>query len=357
MKLDTVEEGVLSERAVGNMLMIAGPCSVESESQIMATAIALKDAPINMLRGGIWKPRTRPNAFEGIGGRGLAWLKKAGEAINKPVCAEVATPMHVELALSHEIDVLWIGARTTANPFSVQAIADALKGVDIPVMVKNPVSPDIGLWLGALERLNQVGVKRLATIHRGFSLVDSRPYRNQPTWRIPIELKRKFPNIPLIVDPSHICGKRSLIQSVAQEAVDLLFDGMMLEVHPDPDSAMSDNNQQLTPSAFIDLINKLEFKTETSDNDEFLKQITQIRGDINNLDSTFIELLAERMVLAEKIGACKRNNNVSVLQPTRWAEILETRVRQGKNKNLSENFITKIYQLMHEESIRHQENI
>ena len=355
MNLEIVEDGVLSERSSGGLLLAAGPCSVESETQMMETALALKDAPINILRGGIWKPRTRPNAFEGIGGRGLAWLKKAGEAIGKPVGTEVATPMHVELALNHDIDVLWIGARTTANPFSVQAIADALKGVDIPVMVKNPVSPDIGLWLGALERLNKAGIKRLATIHRGFSLVDSRPYRNQPTWRIPIEMKRKAPEIPMICDPSHICGNRSLLAAVAQEAVDLLFDGLMLEVHNDPDSAMSDKDQQLTPPAYVELIDNLKFKTESSDNDEFLSVITRLRGDINKLDSTFIELLGERMDLAAEIGECKKANDVSVLQPSRWAEILETRVAQGKMKNLSENFITKLYQLMHEEAIRRQE--
>jgi len=330
---------------------------VESESQMMKTAMALKDAPVDILRGGIWKPRTRPNAFAGVGNKGLSWLKKAGEAIGKPVGTEVATPMHVELALSHEIDILWIGARTTANPFSVQAIADALKGVDIPVMIKNPVSPDIGLWLGALERLNKVGVKRLATIHRGFSLVDSRPYRNQPTWRIPIEMKRKVPEIPMICDPSHICGNRSLLAAVAQEAVDLLFDGLMIEVHNDPNSAMSDKEQQLTPAGYVKLVNGINFKTETTDNDEFLKKITQLRGEINKLDSTFIELLGQRMTLSEEIGICKKENNVSVLQPSRWAEILETRVAQGKTKNLSEDFVTKLYQLMHEESIRHQEDV
>lgn len=356
MKMTKDKTGIFDSKNKEGLLIVAGPCSVESEKQIINTAMALKEAPFHILRGGIWKPRTRPNSFEGVGGKGLAWLKKAGEAISKPVGTEVATPLHVELALSHGIDVLWIGARTTANPFSVQAIADALKGVDIPIMVKNPVSPDIELWLGALERIHNAGITQLSAIHRGFSLIDSRPYRNQPTWRIPIELKRRLSDIPMICDPSHICGKRSLLQSVTQEAVDLLFDGLMLEVHENPNSAISDKKQQITPKAFINLIKSIKCKTETSDNNEFLKQITQFRGEINKLDSTFIELLGDRMGWAEKIGKCKQKNNVSILQPTRWVEILETRIKQGKEKNLSENFITKIYQLMHEESIRHQEN-
>ena len=357
MKIIKDETGILNFKNKEDLLIIAGPCSVESEKQIIDTALDLKDAPINLLRGGIWKPRTRPNSFEGVGGKGLAWLKKAGETINKPVGTEVATPVHVELALSHGIDVLWIGARTVANPFSVQAIADVLKGVDIPIMVKNPVSPDIGLWMGAIERFHNAGIKQLTAIHRGFSLLESKPYRNQPTWRIPIELKRRFPEIPMICDPSHICGKRSLLQSVTQEAVDLLFDGIMLEVHQDPDSAMSDKEQQITPSTFINLIKNIKLKTETSDNDAFLNQITQFRSEINKIDSTFIELLGDRIGWAKKIGDWKQKNNVSILQPTRWIEILETRIEQGKAKDLSENFITNIYQLMHEESIRHQEKI
>ena len=357
MKNRKDETGILNLKNNDHLLIIAGPCSVESEKQILQTALELKDASINILRGGIWKPRTRPNAFEGIGGKGLAWLKKAGDAINKPVGTEVATPTHVELALSHDIDVLWIGARTTANPFSVQAIADTLQGVDIPVFVKNPVSPDIGLWMGAIERIRNAGITQIAAIHRGFSLLESKPYRNQPTWRIPIELKRRFPDIPMICDPSHISGKRSLLQSVTQEAVDLLFDGIMMEVHQDPDSAMSDKEQQITPSVFKNLMKNINLKSETLDNDTFLNQITQFRSEINNIDSTFIELLGDRIGWAKKIGDCKQKNNVSILQPTRWIEILETRIEQGKAKNLSEHFITNIYQLMHEESIRHQENI
>ena len=339
----------------GKPLLIAGPCSVESKEQITETAAALKKYNIDILRGGIWKPRTRPNAFEGIGGRGLGWLKKAGDAVGLPVGTEVAVPMHVEICLSHEIDVLWIGARTTANPFSVQAIADALKGVDIPVMVKNPVSPDIGLWIGAMERLYNAGITQLAAIHRGFSMADSGRYRNKPNWHIPIELKRRMPDLPIICDPSHICGKRELLQHVSQEAIDLLFHGLMIEVHPDPDNAMSDNEQQLTPSAFAELINSLESKKESVDNPDFQEEITLLREDIDKIDTNLIKLIGKRMQVVEKIGKCKKQQKVTVLQPSRWEEILKSRVDEAGKYNLSPEFMTKIYQYIHEEAVRHQE--
>ena len=339
----------------GQPLLVAGPCSVESKEQITETALALKEYNIDILRGGIWKPRTRPNAFEGIGGRGLGWLKKAGEEAGIPVGTEVAIPMHVEICLSHEIDVLWIGARTTANPFSVQAIADALKGVDIPVMVKNPVSPDIGLWIGAMERLYNAGITQLAAIHRGFSMADNGRYRNQPNWHIPIELKRRMPDLPIICDPSHICGKRELLQHISQEAIDLLFQGLMLEVHPDPDNAMSDNEQQLTPSGFGNLINSLESKKESTDDINFQKKITVLRENIDKIDADLIKLIGERMQVAEKIGECKKEKSVTVLQPSRWEEILKSRVDQAAKYNLSPSFMTKIYQYIHEEAVRHQE--
>ena len=339
------------------LLQIAGPCSVESREQIMQTAEALKACNIDILRGGIWKPRTRPNAFEGVGGRGIGWLKKAGEATGLPVGTEVAVPMHVEICLSHEIDILWIGARTTGNPFSVQAIADALKGVDIPIMVKNPVSPDIGLWIGALERLHNAGIKKLAAIHRGFSMADNGRYRNTPSWHIPIELKRRLPEIPLICDPSHICGNRHLLKGVAQEALDLLFQGIMLEVHPDPDSALSDSEQQLTPDAFKALINSLELKKETVDDADFLKNLAVLREKIDKLDSDIIQVLGERMKVVEEIGNCKKKSNVTVFQPSRWEEILNSRVDDAAKYNLSPEFITKIYQYIHEEAVRHQEEL
>lgn len=355
MEIKNNKDGIFHKRSKENLLIIAGPCSVESEEQVIETAKALEGSGIDILRGGIWKPRTRPNAFEGVGGRGLAWLKKAGEEIGKPVGTEVATPLHVELCLSHGIDVLWVGARTSANPFSVQAIADALKGVDIPVMVKNPVSPDLSLWMGAIERLNNSGIKQLAAIHRGFSTVDSGQYRNQPNWRIPIELKRRLPDLPLICDPSHICGSRTLLHAVSQEAIDLLFDGLMLEVHPDPDSALSDNDQQLKPEEFYTIIRKLKPKSESSNNLDFLKHITLLREDIDKIDSDIIRLLGERMEIVEHIGDYKEKNNVTVLQPSRWNEILESRIKQGTELRLSENFISRIYQFIHEEAVRHQE--
>ncbi len=339
----------------GEPLVIAGPCSVESREQIMETALSLKKYNVDILRGGIWKPRTRPNAFEGIGGRGLGWLKKAGEAAGIPVGTEVAVPMHVEICLSHEIDVLWIGARTTANPFSVQAIADALKGVDIPVMVKNPVSPDIELWIGALERLHNAGITQLAAIHRGFSMADNGKYRNQPNWHIPIELKRRMPDLPIICDPSHICGKRELLQDISQEAIDLMFYGLMLEVHPDPDNAMSDNAQQLTPAAFGKLLNSLEPKQESVDNIEFQNKLSILRENIDNIDSDLIHLIGKRMKVAEKIGQCKKEQNVTVFQPSRWEEVLNSRIKEAKKYNLSPRFMEKIYQYIHEESVRHQE--
>jgi chorismate mutase len=357
MNIENKKDGIFKTRSKDDLLIVAGPCSVESEEQVMLTAQGLKNSHVDIFRGGIWKPRTRPNAFEGIGGKGLAWLKKAGEALGKPVGTEVATPLHVELCLSHGIDVLWIGARTSANPFSVQAIANVLKGVDIPVLVKNPVSPDIALWIGALERLNNSGIKQLAAIHRGFSLMDSGQYRNQPNWRIPIELKRRLPELPVICDPSHICGNRTLLQAVSQEAIDLLFDGLMLEVHSDPDSALSDKDQQLTPDDFSTIMRKLKLKTESSDNTEYLKHITLSREDIDKIDSKLLELLGERMEIVEDIGAYKKKNSVTVLQPSRWNEILETRIKQGKENDLSDNFVTKVYQLIHEEAVRHQEKI
>lgn len=355
MEIENKKDGIFNTRIKDNLLIIAGPCSVESEEQVLKTAKELNKTSIDILRGGIWKPRTRPNAFEGVGGRGLGWLKKAGESIGKPVGTEVATPLHVELCLSHGIDVLWIGARTSANPFSVQAIADALKGVDIPVMVKNPVSPDLALWMGAIERLNNCGIKQLAAIHRGFSMVDAGQYRNQPNWRIPIELKRRLPELPLICDPSHICGSRTLLHAVSQEAIDLLFDGLMLEVHPDPESALSDKDQQLKPDDFSTIIRKLNLKTESSTNANFLKHITLLREDIDKIDTDIVQLLGERMEIVEQIGAYKEKNHVTVLQPSRWNEILESRIKQGDDLDLSEDFITKIYQLIHEEAVRHQE--
>lgn len=335
--------------------LVAGPCSVESEEQIVKTAIELAKNDVNVLRGGVWKPRTRPGSFEGIGREALSWMKTAGKEANLPVSTEVATPEHVEEALKHGFDILWIGARTSTNPFSVQAIADALKGVDIPVMVKNPISPDIELWIGAMERLNQAGITQIIALHRGFASHRKTAYRNVPDWRIPIELKRRFPNLPIMTDPSHICGKVELLQSLSQEAMDLLFDGLMLEVHINPSVALSDAKQQLTPSEYGSLIQNLAIKKTNVDNDEILQHIENLRNDIDIVDNKVIELFSKRMHLSRQIGTYKRSNDVANFQPERWDEIIKSRTTLGVDKNLSENFILRIYQYIHEESLRHQE--
>ncbi len=335
--------------------VIAGPCSAESREQLLATAEGLAGLPISLLRAGIWKPRTRPNSFEGVGAPGLAWLKEAGEVAGVPVTTEVASPQHVEEALNAGIDVLWVGARTTVNPFSVQAIADALKGVDIPVLVKNPINPDIELWIGALERLNQAGLTKLGAIHRGFSSYDQSKYRNRPTWRIPIELRRRIPHLPIICDPSHISGNRVLLFGVAQKALDLTFDGLMIESHVNPDAALSDAKQQVTPAELGRLMAKLEVKRLSSDDDAYKARIDDLRRQIDALDVQAIELLAQRMNIAKEIGFYKKINNIAIFQPERWKETISSRVESGKSKGLSEEFVMRVYQLIHEESIRHQE--
>ena len=330
-----------------NKLLIAGPCSVESEEQIMQTALGLKDLQISILRGGIWKPRTRPGQFQGIGVKGLKWLKRAGRAINVPVAVEVASPEHVAACLKNGIDIIWIGARTTVNPFSVQALADALKGIDIPVMVKNPINPDLDLWIGALERLNQAGITKLAAIHRGFSSYRKTAYRNVPNWAIPLELKRRFPALPLICDPSHICGTTELLASVAQEAIDLLYDGLMTEVHVNPVAALSDALQQITPEQYGSLIKSLKPKKPSTANQELYRQIIYLRKEIDEVDGQIIEMLGKRMEISRTLGIVKNKDAVAVYQPDRWSEIVKSRIEAGIRKNLSEEFINQIYQLIH----------
>jgi chorismate mutase len=334
---------------------IAGPCSVESEEQIHLVARELARLPIRVLRGGVWKPRTRPGGFQGLGAQGLGWLRDAGRATGLPVATEVASPEHVETCLKKQIDILWIGARTTVNPFSMQAIADALKGVDVPVMVKNPLNPDLELWIGALERLNRAGVKKLAAIHRGFSSYRKTQYRKIPNWAIPLELRRRIPSLPLICDPSHICGNTRLLLSVAQEAMDLLFDGLMLEVHPNPLKALSDAKQQLTPVQLKKLLSRLKFKKAASDNHEIARKIGYLRHEIDEIDDHIIDLLAQRMHVSRELGVCKSKYDISTFQPQRWGEIVKTRVAAGAKKELSEDFVTGVYEHIHEESIRHQE--
>ncbi|WP_035104696.1 chorismate mutase [Desulfohalovibrio reitneri] len=337
-------------------LVVSGPCSAESEEQVLATAKGLAElGRVNMLRAGIWKPRTRPGSFEGVGKEGLYWLKQAGKEVGLPVTCEVATPQHVEEALEAGIDVLWIGARTTVNPFSVQPIADALKGVDIPVMVKNPINPDIELWLGALERVQTSGITKLAAIHRGFTAYKKSRFRNKPNWKIPIELRRRVPSLPIICDPSHICGTRALIQEVAQTALDLTFDGLMIESHIDPDSALSDAKQQLKPKALGKVLAALQTKKEKAGSEQ-AAYLDNMRGILDQIDTALLGLIRQRMDVSRSIGAFKKANGISVYQPKRWKQTLQQRIRQGKELGLDEDFVLRVYQYVHEESIRHQES-
>ncbi len=337
--------------------IISGPCGVESEEQIHATAKALSKLNVHVLRGGIWKPRTRPDSFQGIGTEGLRWLKNAGVENNLPVMVEVASPKHVEEALQTGIDVLWIGARTSVNPFLVQEIADALKGVDIPVMVKNPINPELELWIGAIERVYKAGIRCIAAIHRGFSTYEKTKYRNVPNWQIPIELKRRFPDLPLICDPSHISGQREMIQSVSQTALDLNYDGLMIESHIHPAKALSDAQQQLSPAAMGELLQSLIIRQPSTDDVIFMNLLEELRDKIDQQDADILNMISERMKLARKIGQYKKENNMTILQVERWNEILTTRLQFGMNKDLTNNFIVKLYELIHDESIHQQTRV
>lgn len=333
----------------------AGPCSAESEEQVVETAKALAEQGIDFLRAGIWKPRTRPGSFEGVGLKGLAWLDAARAETGLKVGTEVAEPSHVEACLEYGIDVLWIGARTTTNPFSVQAIADALRGTDIPVFVKNPMSADVALWMGGIERLANAGLTKLGAIHRGVSSSLEMRYRNAPAWKMPIELMRRMPEIPILCDPSHICGKADLIPAIAQEALDLLFDGLMVEVHPDPPHALSDAAQQLTPNQFGSMIRSLERTQEESDSSVFINRLSELREEVDELDSSLLEMIGKRMEIVREMGLLKSEQKVSTLQPHRWQQILDDRVKRGGDLDLSEDFVLQLMQSVHEEAIRQQE--
>lgn len=339
-------------------LMIAGPCSAETEDQVMETCQQLaQHGGVHILRAGIWKPRTRPNCFEGIGSIGLQWLKQAGKATGLPVTVEVANVKHVYEALRMGVDILWIGARTTVNPFSIQEIADALQGVDIPVMIKNPVNPDLSLWMGAFERMNKVGITKLAAIHRGFSSHEKSKYRNKPQWEIPIELMRRMPNLPIICDPSHICGRRDTLQEVAQKAMDLNFNGIMLESHINPARALSDAEQQVTPENYARLIDSLVLRKTTSTDAVFLHNLEDLRDMIDDVDKELLAILTKRMHIAEQIGRYKLENNITILQPNRWDEIVRERSQAGIKEGLTEEFMFDLYNVVHKESIRHQTSI
>ena len=338
-------------------IIIAGPCSAESEEQVMTTAKALAAQNIDLFRAGIWKPRTRPNSFEGVGTIGLKWLRKVKEETGLKVTTEVANAGHVYETLKYGIDVLWIGARTTVSPFAVQEIADALEGTDIPVLIKNPINPDLALWIGAIERIYKAGITRIGVIHRGFSAFDDKTYRNTPRWQLPIDLMRQFPELTFICDNSHICGRRDLLQPVAQKAMDLNFHGLMTETHPDRDNAWSDAKQQITPFVFKELIDSLVLREATSLNEEYLEHIEVLRTQIDHIDDELLDLLGKRMEIADSIGLYKKRNNIAILQPARWIEILEAAAAKGKKRGLGEEFIGKILKAIHQESINHQEAV
>jgi chorismate mutase len=335
--------------------IIAGPCSAETREQVMAVAEALAGMNVQLMRAGVWKPRTRPGAFEGNGAVALEWLREAKELYKIPVTIEVATPEHVEMALQNGVDVLWLGARTVVNPFQVQRLADALKGVDIPVMVKNPVSPDVDLWQGAIERMEKVGITQVAAIHRGFAgYAGAGGYRNQPNWPIPIELKRRKPELSIIGDPSHITGDRSRVAEVAQKVLDMHFDGLMIETHPDPANAWSDAAQQVTPAQLREILAGLVVREETTHDMSGQEQLEYLRQLMDTLDAEIVDLVARRMELSSKIGAVKKGCNMTVFQPARWSEIVETRGARGAMHGLSPAFITELYERIHHESIRLQ---
>lgn len=335
--------------------MIAGPCSAETREQVMETAAALAGMNIQLFRAGVWKPRTRPGQFEGNGAAALEWLQEAKAAYNLPMAIEVAEPAHIELALKHNIDVLWVGARTTVNPFQVQHLADALRGVNIPVMVKNPVNTDVDLWLGAIERFEQVGIKDVAAIHRGFSGYGAAGgYRNQPNWPIPIELKRRRPELMMICDPSHITGNRERIAEIAQKAMDMHFEGLMIETHPRPDEAWSDAAQQVTPQKLQEILAGLVVRDEFTSDMSALMQLEYLRQLMDNLDAEIIDLLAKRMELSGKMGEVKRACNMTAYQPGRWREIVETRGERAQLHLLPKEFILELYEKIHHESIRQQ---
>lgn len=334
-------------------IIIAGPCSAETEEQVMQTATELANRGIRIFRAGIWKPRTKPGGFEGVGEPGLAWLQRVKQETGMYVTTEVATAKHVEAALNAGIDMLWIGARTCANPFAMQEIADALAGVNIPVLVKNPVNPDLELWIGGMERLNNAGVKRMAAIHRGFSSYDKKIYRNLPQWHIPIELRRRIPNLPIFCDPSHIGGKRELIASLSQQAMDLGFDGLIVESHCNPDCAWSDAAQQVTPDVLAYILNLLVIRKEK----QSTENLNELRTQIDECDNNIIEILAKRMRICREIGTFKKEHAMTILQTGRYNEILEKRGAQGELCGMSADFVRTIFEAIHGESVRQQMEI
>lgn len=347
----------LDDMHLGHPLVIAGPCSAETEDQVMRIANELKDTDVNYYRAGIWKPRTRPGMFEGVGAIGLKWLQKVKQETGMKTATEVANRAHVELALEHDVDLLWIGARSTVSPFIVQEIADALAGTDKIVLIKNPVNPDLSLWLGAVERLYTANIKKLGVIHRGFSTYEKTKYRNIPEWQLAIDLQTKFPDLPIINDPSHITGKRDMILDVSQTALDLNFDGLMIETHHDPDNAWSDAAQQVTPKRLIQIMKDLKIRKESDPEAEYNSKLSNLRAQIDILDHQLIETLGKRMKISDGIGGLKKQKNVAVLQSNRWNQILGAMILEGETKGLSEEFVLRMFKAIHQESINHQEKI
>jgi chorismate mutase len=339
-------------------LIISGPCSAETEEQVIETAERLaKTGKVDMLRAGIWKPRTKPGMFEGIGAKGLPWLQKAKKLTGLPTTVEVATGKQVEDALTFDVDVLWIGARTTVNPFSVQEVADALRGVDVPVLIKNPINPDLELWQGAVERVARAGIKQIGLIHRGFSSYGNTEFRNAPMWHLAIEMKRRMPGMPIINDPSHICGRRDILQATSQKAIDLDFDGLMIESHIDPDNAWSDAKQQITPERLAEMLSAISWRKEDVPSESYHAALDKLREQINHIDDELMQLISQRMSIAEKIGEYKRNNNVTILQATRWNEVLDKALLKAGKVGLSEEFIDRYMDAIHMESINRQNKI
>lgn len=355
---ETTQQSAVQAAWSKRPLIISGPCSAETEEQVIETAERLaKTGRVDMLRAGIWKPRTKPGMFEGIGAKGLPWLQKAKKITGLPTTVEVATGKQVEDALTFDVDVLWIGARTTVNPFSVQEVADALRGVDVPVLIKNPINPDLELWQGAVERVARAGIKQIGLIHRGFSSYGNTEFRNAPMWHLAIEMKRRMPGTPIINDPSHICGRRDILQSTAQKAIDLDFDGLMIESHIDPDNAWSDAKQQITPERLLEMLNAITWRKEDVASEAYHAALEQLRQQINHLDDELLQILSQRMKVAEKIGQYKKDNNITILQTNRWNEILDRAVKEGSKKGLSKEFITMYFDAVHLESINHQKKV
>ena len=347
----------LDDFQLNHPLVIAGPCSAETEEQVLKIAHELKNSDVSIFRAGIWKPRTRPGGFEGVGEIGLKWLQKAKAETGMLMATEVATAAHVKLALEHDIDVLWIGARTTVNPFAVQELADALKGTDKIVLLKNPVNPDLSLWIGGLERLYNADIKKLGVIHRGFSTYDKTKYRNNPEWQIAIDLQNRFPDLPLICDPSHITGRRDMIQEVSQQALDLNYDGLIIETHIDPDNAWSDAAQQVTPATLKQMFVDLRVRKVTDHESEYNQKMAKLRMQIDEFDGKLLEILGNRMKVADKIGLLKKEKNVAILQNKRWNEILGKMILEGEEKGLSSEFVMLLFKAIHQESISHQEKV